>query len=141
MNTTDAQLHSIGDVAEATGITPETLRIWERRYGQPVAVRVPRGHRRYTEEQITWLRRVAEALAHGHRPNKVLKLDEQELGALLRDADAEPKVDMAIRDMLRWTVEFRGMKIRSALEAWWKPDDAVGVPDEARHALPARHRS
>ncbi|MDJ0522022.1 MAG: MerR family transcriptional regulator, partial [Planctomycetota bacterium] len=55
---TDANLHSIGEVAEATGLTPETLRIWERRYGRPVAVRLPSGHRRYTDEQIVWLRRV-----------------------------------------------------------------------------------
>lgn len=126
MTKTDTQLHSIGDVAEATGITPETLRVWERRYGQPIAVRLPSGHRRYTEEQITWLRRVAEALAHGHRPNKVLKLDEEGLDVLLAETAPEPKVDTGTQNLLRWTLEFRGMKIRSALEAWWKPNDVVG---------------
>ena len=38
------------------------MRIWERRYGRPEAVRLPSGHRRYTDAQVTWLRRVAEAL-------------------------------------------------------------------------------
>ncbi len=126
MSTTDARLHSIGDVAEATGITPETLRVWERRYGNPVALRLPSGHRRYSEEQVTWLRRVAEALAHGHRPNKVLKLDKPALDALLGQTGGEPPTDAAIQKLLSWTAEFRGLQIRSALEAWWTPEDVVG---------------
>ena len=69
--TTEANLHSIGDVAEATGISVDTVRVWERRYGKPKPVRLPSGHRRYTDAQIRWLRRVAEALAHGNRPSKV----------------------------------------------------------------------
>ena len=42
-----------------TGIGRDTLRVWERRYGRPEPIRLPSGHRRYTAEQIRWLRRVA----------------------------------------------------------------------------------
>ena len=59
--------YSIGEIAERTGITVDTVRVWERRYGRPVPVRLPSGHRRYTEDHLVWLRRVAEALALGRR--------------------------------------------------------------------------
>ena len=122
-DTTDEQLHSIGDVARITGLTPETLRIWERRYGRPVAVRLPSGHRRYTEDHINWLRKVAEALAHGHRPNKVVKLDEPALDALLGDVAKDDTTSEEIERLLGWLIDFRAMEIRAALEARWDPKD------------------
>lgn len=67
----DAAL-SIGDLAEATGIPVETLRMWERRYGRPASVRLPSGHRRYTAAQAVWLRSVGEALSRGARPSEIL---------------------------------------------------------------------
>ena len=66
---------SIGDLSVACGISPHTLRVWERRYGKPVAVRLPSGHRRYAASDVGWLRLVHELLAYGHRPSKVLALD------------------------------------------------------------------
>lgn len=60
---------SIGDLADATDIAPATIRVWERRYGRPKPVRLPSGHRRYSSDEVTWLRRVGEALANGHRPS------------------------------------------------------------------------
>ena len=82
-------LLSIGDVADATGISTDTIRVWERRYGRPVPIRLPSGHRRYTVDQMHWLRRVAEALAQGGRPSKIVKADEAELDALLEDKQPE----------------------------------------------------
>lgn len=78
-----AELLSVGRVADATGISPATLRIWERRYGVPVPVRLESGHRRYTAEQVAWLRQVAEALQRGHRARAVLQADESELRRLV----------------------------------------------------------
>ena len=82
-------LLSIGDVAHATGISTATIRVWERRYGRPVPIRLPSGHRRYTVDQMHWLRRVAEALAQGGRPSKIVKADDAELDALLQDKEPE----------------------------------------------------
>ncbi|MHC4922516.1 MAG: MerR family transcriptional regulator [Planctomycetota bacterium] len=76
-------LLSIGDLAEAAGVTPDTLRMWERRYGRPEPVRLPSGHRRYTRDQVRWLRRVAEALSMGHRPGTVVRASEDDLERLL----------------------------------------------------------
>jgi DNA-binding transcriptional MerR regulator len=84
------ELHSIGDVAEVTGISVDAIRVWERRYGRPVPVRLPSGHRRYTDDHVRWLRRIAEALAHGFRPSKVVKLGDEELDELLGGTDPAP---------------------------------------------------
>ncbi len=43
---------SIGAVSQQTGVEPATLRSWERRYGFPVGVRLPSGHRRFTRQQV-----------------------------------------------------------------------------------------
>ena len=76
--------YPVGRVEALTGIASATLRVWERRYGRPVAHRRPSGHRRYDREQVRWLRRVAEALACGHRPGSVVRMSDAELDALLR---------------------------------------------------------
>jgi len=70
-------------VAEATGIDPATLRVWERRYGRPVPRRTPSGQRRYSADDVAYLRRVATALKAGHRAARVLGCDADELERLL----------------------------------------------------------
>lgn len=82
-------LLSIGDLAEATGISTHTIRVWERRYGRPQPVRLPSGQRRYTDQHVRWMRRVAEALAHGHRAAEAVAATEAELERM-RGTAAEP---------------------------------------------------
>ena len=77
------ELLSIGELSQATGISPDTIRVWERRYGVPEPVRLPSGHRRYTPEQLRWLRRAAEAISLGHRPGNVVGATEEDLQELL----------------------------------------------------------
>ena len=50
---------AIKDVAEQTGIAAGTIRMWEQRYGFPVPGRTASGYRRYTDEDVEALRRVA----------------------------------------------------------------------------------
>lgn len=50
---------AIKDVAEQTGIAAGTIRVWEQRYGFPEPDRTPSGYRRYTQQDIEVLRRVA----------------------------------------------------------------------------------
>jgi len=69
----------IAEVSRRTGISTETLRIWERRYGFPQPDRRPSGHRRYSEEDCRQieemlLRRrkglpLTEAIAATRRPD------------------------------------------------------------------------
>ncbi len=82
-------LLSIGGLAERSGVSPDTIRVWERRYGKPEPVRLPSGHRRYTAEHLRWLRRVAEALARGHRPSALMTLSDTEIDRILASTAVE----------------------------------------------------
>jgi DICT domain-containing protein len=53
-----AQL-AIRDVAEQTGIAAGTIRMWEQRYGFPDPERTASGYRRYSDDDVEALRRVA----------------------------------------------------------------------------------
>jgi methanogenic corrinoid protein MtbC1 len=79
----DSRLLSIGALARAAGVPPETLRTWERRYGFPSAERTSSGHRRYSLATLDRLRLVQAALKHGHKPNVALVASDAELHALL----------------------------------------------------------
>ncbi|SAK46067.1 MerR family transcriptional regulator [Caballeronia temeraria] len=62
----------IGAIAQEIGLTKDTLRVWERRYGFPQPMRSSGGERLYPQEQVTKLRLVKRLLDAGHRPSKVL---------------------------------------------------------------------
>lgn len=108
-------LISIGRAAELTGISVATLRVWERRYGKPVPQRLRSGHRRYTGDQVTWLRLVAAALARGHRPAEIVPLSATEFGRLLAD-DAGPVTELP-PDVLDAVRTFRGDELVRRLRA------------------------
>ncbi len=76
---------SIGAVARATGLSPDLLRVWQKRYGFPVPRRKPSGHRLYSAEDVRRLRRIAEAISRGHRPAEVVPLSESQLESLLAE--------------------------------------------------------
>jgi MerR family transcriptional regulator, light-induced transcriptional regulator len=100
---------SIGALSRATRIPVETLRTWEARYGFPVPERKPSGHRVYSLASIPRLRRIAEALARGHRAGDVVGAPDEALADLLtatalpapsgRSATAVPEGSQA--DLLR----------------------------------------
>jgi DICT domain-containing protein/predicted DNA-binding transcriptional regulator AlpA len=58
---------SIGDLAERTGLTPATLRIWESRHGFPRPRRLESGHRRYDEADVELVRQVLRRRDSGSR--------------------------------------------------------------------------
>src|SRR4051794_40512622 len=76
----------IASVEQATGIARATLRIWERRYGFPQPGRDPRGERSYPDEQVRKLRLIAELMAQGHRPGRLVPLSPAQLGSLAAPA-------------------------------------------------------
>jgi DNA-binding transcriptional MerR regulator len=55
----------IGEVAERAGVNVETLRYYERRGLLPEPARGPRGHRRYDDETVRFVRAVKEAQGLG----------------------------------------------------------------------------
>ena len=76
-------LYSIGDVSSITGLSPHTIRVWEKRYGNPLAERLPSGHRRYSRDSVNLLQAAAELVAYGLRPSKILTKNAKEVEALL----------------------------------------------------------
>lgn len=50
---------TISEVAERTGVTEGSLRMWETRYGFPEPTRLPSGHRRYSAQDVERVRQVA----------------------------------------------------------------------------------
>ena len=85
-----AGLLSIGALSAATGIPVDTIRTWERRYGFPIAERKPSGHRVYALSTVPRLRRIAQAIARGHRAAEVLPASESALDALLATIPQAP---------------------------------------------------
>jgi methanogenic corrinoid protein MtbC1 len=83
-NAAGAEGHlSIGALSTATGIPIDTIRTWERRYGFPAPERKLSGHRLYPLSTVPRLRKVAQAIARGHRAAQVLKASENGLELLL----------------------------------------------------------
>jgi len=74
---------SIGALSRATGIAVETLRTWENRYGFPTPERKPSGHRVYPVSAVHRLRRIAQALSHGHRAGQVVAASDEAVARLL----------------------------------------------------------
>jgi len=56
---------AVGAVSERLGLSPATLRTWDRRYGIGPSQRTEGGHRRYTEEDIRRVRVMARFTARG----------------------------------------------------------------------------
>jgi methanogenic corrinoid protein MtbC1 len=115
---------SIGALSRATGIPVETLRTWEGRYGFPVPERRPSGHRLYALSLVPRLRRVAEALARGHRARQVVPASEADLQQLLAaPATALPSpagfasaaTDGDLRQLLRLVEGFESDRLTHAL--------------------------
>lgn len=83
--------YSIGVTSRLTGITPDKLRIWERRYGFPVPSRASSGARVYSEADIGRLILVRRAMDAGARAGEAVQMSEEDLRALLQRSPAAPR--------------------------------------------------
>ncbi|MEV7431224.1 MULTISPECIES: DICT sensory domain-containing protein [unclassified Nocardioides] len=63
---------SIGDLADRTGVSPATLRMWETRHGFPEPVRRESGHRRYAESDVEAVREVVRRREEGVRLDRAI---------------------------------------------------------------------
>ena len=71
-------LPGIAAVERDTGISKDTLRVWERRYGFPSPLRDATGERVYPAAQVQRLRMLKRLLDTGHRPGRVVPLRSDE---------------------------------------------------------------
>lgn len=80
---------SIAAVERDTGLSKDTLRVWERRYGFPMPERDGIGERAYTLDQVEKLRLIKRLMDAGHRPGRIVPLPFAEL-SVLSDQIADP---------------------------------------------------
>ena len=73
---------SISAVERDTGLSKDTLRIWERRYGFPLPDRDAMGERSYPFEQVERLRTIKRLLDAGHRPGRIVAMAPSDLELL-----------------------------------------------------------
>lgn len=117
----ESGLLSIGDICSETGLSADVVRVWERRYGFPVPVRLPSGHRRYRQEDLHRLRLMAEAVAQGHRPALVARSGEAVLKKLLVPCD-NPRVEQLFGAVVAMDTERMRGALREAVDQMgWKP--------------------
>lgn len=82
---------SISAVERDTGVSKDTLRMWERRYGFPLPARDAYGERIYPPDQVQKLRLVKRLLERGHRPGKLLGCPMEDLAVLCSTREAGPR--------------------------------------------------
>lgn len=73
----------ISSVERDTGISKDTLRIWERRYGFPQPQRDANGERVYPAGQIERLRLIKLLIDQRHRPGKIVGRPARELARMI----------------------------------------------------------
>ncbi|MCC7104929.1 MAG: MerR family transcriptional regulator [Chloroflexi bacterium] len=116
-------MYRIGDAARSAGISPATLRLWERQ-GLIEPRRTPGGNRWYSEDDLTLLRRIR----HLHRvehlsPRASVRLLRQEVeregGAPSTNGHAEKESLSApgVGDRLRARRRRAGLPLRAVAEA------------------------
>lgn len=110
---------SISAVERDTGLSKDTLRVWERRYGFPAPERDGLGERAYPVDQVEKLRIIKRLLDGGHRPGRVVslpldeleRLSEQPAARVAPPAGNDPPDLQPYLDLLR-THEIEGLRRR-----------------------------
>jgi MerR family transcriptional regulator, light-induced transcriptional regulator len=85
---------SIAAVERDTGLSKDTLRVWERRYGFPAPQRDAIGERAYSLSEVEKLRLLKRLLDAGHRPGRIVQLPVAELQQI-----SDQTVDQPVRSV------------------------------------------
>jgi DNA-binding transcriptional MerR regulator len=77
--------YRIGAVSRLTGIPPDTLRVWERRYDLVTPMRSEGGGRLYSHEDVTRLSVIKRLVDSGHAIGSIAELSMEQLRERLAD--------------------------------------------------------
>jgi DNA-binding transcriptional MerR regulator/methylmalonyl-CoA mutase cobalamin-binding subunit len=88
-------LHPVRVVVQRTGLSPDVLRAWERRYGAVEPVRTAGGQRLYTGADVERLALLHEATRSGRQIGQLVALDDASLRDLIA-ADRRESVPSAV---------------------------------------------
>ncbi len=107
---TSTGLLEIGAVARELGVSPSTLRTWERRYRSVVPQRGEHGQRLYDSEQVVMLRRVLAQVRRGSRAGAAHEnaLAPRPLRILRIQPKVSPEAPMEAREAVDTLLEDRG---------------------------------
>jgi MerR family transcriptional regulator, light-induced transcriptional regulator len=89
-------LYSIGTVARLTGVRPDTLRVWERRYQLGASLKTPSGRRLFTQADLEHLQLVAALVASGTRIGDIASSGRRTLEVLLRSRGKGAQSDIPV---------------------------------------------
>jgi methanogenic corrinoid protein MtbC1 len=94
-------MRTIAAVAKVVGLKPDTLRAWEKRYGAIEPVRDRHGYRRYSDDEIARLKRLALLVGRGHPIRTLAGCTDNDLEILIKQSvptgPPEYAVDLAHR--------------------------------------------
>jgi len=88
-------LHPMRVVSQRTGLTPDLLRAWEKRYGAVAPVRSAGGQRHYTDADVERLRLLVRALKGGRQIGQVARLPERELLSIVEADERQAELNRA----------------------------------------------
>lgn len=114
-NTVDDALYNIAAVERDTGLSKDTLRVWERRYGFPTPVRDQHDERLYSTDQLEKLRLLRLLIDYGHRPGKIIKQSNVELAQLIASRAPEQTAPPEIAALLELLFKHDADGLRNAL--------------------------
>ncbi len=118
--------------ARMTGLTPELLRAWERRYAAVEPLRTEGGTRRYTADHLKRLQLLRQAVDAGHRISDVARMDEEALRACV--APASTHAESWIDDVIAALRQLDSERARTLFD---ERVESVGMAEFARKgALP-----
>lgn len=86
---------SIKAVAQATGLTVETLRAWERRYEVVQPTRDASGRRTYSASDVARLRLLRTATELGHTISRLAALSNEDLAKIVADSGGHARTTQA----------------------------------------------
>ncbi len=110
-------LYGIGTVARLTGLKPDTLRVWERRYGLGASYKSASGRRQYTQSDLEHLQLIAALVNDGARIGEIASSERKTLELLLKSRGkqlqrqlppAKPQVVFVGESLCNWLDEHQG---------------------------------
>ena len=118
------QIYRIGAVSQLTGVAPDTLRAWERRYGTVSPFRSEAGSRLYSEEDVHRLTLIKRLVDGGDAISRVANLSKEKLEERVKNATL-PKIEATLDRPCRIVV--LGGALPDRLEADIKGDDKIEI--------------
>lgn len=116
-----AVCYNIAAVERDTGLSKDTLRVWERRYGFPKPRRDQHDERLYSLPDLEKLRLLRLLIDYGHRPGKIINRSTAELAQLISSRTPEksppPEIATIIDLLLQHDVEnFRNALLQALMK-------------------------